>query len=60
MEKEIECVKNFLINNTCGKCTGWPHCQRSKNKYDTCENFKNAHEQYLKQLKEETDGKFNC
>ena len=56
MEEEIECAKNFLTDDMCYKCTGWPLCQRSKGKYDTCENFKNAHEQYLKQLKEEIDG----
>lgn len=56
MEEEIERAKNFLMDNTCGKCASWPLCMRGKNKYDTCENFKNAHEQYLKQLKEKING----
>jgi len=56
LEKEIKCAKNFLIDDMCYKCAGWPLCPRSKNKYNTCENFTNAYAQYLKQLKEEIDG----
>ncbi len=52
MENEEKIAKNFLLDNTCKICTGWPHCMRGKNREDTCENFKlNPNSEYLNRHK---------